>query len=53
VGLGIRKELLRRRGVIACGLTRVGDAPSAQLLAELAWVLDALAVQPASKPLVP
>ena len=53
VGLGVRKELLRRRGVIASGMTRVGDIPSAPLLAELGEVLDALQVQPASKPLVP
>jgi len=53
LGLGIRKELLRRRGVIANGMTRVGTVPAAELLAELGEVLDALAVQPTSKPLVP
>jgi hypothetical protein len=34
-------------------MTRVGDIPSAQLLTELGEVLDALQVQPTSKPLVP
>jgi 4-hydroxy-tetrahydrodipicolinate synthase len=53
VGLGIRKELLRRRGVIAHGATRAGAAPSAELLAELDEVLDALQVHPADTPLVP
>jgi 4-hydroxy-tetrahydrodipicolinate synthase len=53
VGLGIRKELLRRRGVIADGGTRIGAAPSAQLCAELDEVLDALQLQPAGKPLIP
>jgi 4-hydroxy-tetrahydrodipicolinate synthase len=53
VGLGVRKELLRRRGVIAHGMTRVGNAPSAQLLDELGEVLEALELHPASKPLDP
>jgi 4-hydroxy-tetrahydrodipicolinate synthase len=53
VGLGIRKELLRRRGALAHGTTRIGDVPSAQLLAELDEVLGALHLQPAVKPLVP
>jgi hypothetical protein len=53
VGLGIRKKLLRRRGALAHRTTRIGDPPSAQLLAELDEVLDALRLQPAVKPLVP
>lgn len=53
VGLGIRKELLRRRGALAHGTTRIGDPPSAQLLAELDEVLDALHLDPSAKPLVP
>jgi 4-hydroxy-tetrahydrodipicolinate synthase len=53
VGLGIRKELLRRRGVVDCGVTRVGHVPSAQLLGELGEVLEALDLHPASKPLDP
>jgi 4-hydroxy-tetrahydrodipicolinate synthase len=53
VGLGIRKELLRRRGVIADGGTRIGAPLSARLRAELDEVLDALQLQPAGKPLIP
>jgi 4-hydroxy-tetrahydrodipicolinate synthase len=53
VGLGIRKELLRRRGALAHGTTRIGDSPTAQLLAELGEVLDALRLDPSAKPLVP
>jgi 4-hydroxy-tetrahydrodipicolinate synthase len=53
VGLGIRKELLRRRGVIAHGATRSGTAPSGELLAELDQVLEALHVHPASAALIP
>ncbi len=53
VGLGIRKELLRRRGVITGGFTRVGAAPSAQVCGELTEVLDALALRPSAAPLIP
>lgn len=53
IGLGIRKELLRRRGVLAHATSRISDAPSARLLAELDEVLDALQLQPALKPLNP
>jgi 4-hydroxy-tetrahydrodipicolinate synthase len=53
VGLGIRKELLRRRGVIAAGTVRIGDTPAAELTAELDEVLDALHLNPSEKPLVP
>lgn len=53
VGLGIRKELLRRRGVITYGATRVGDVPSGELLAEIDEVLDALRIDPNDRPLVP
>jgi 4-hydroxy-tetrahydrodipicolinate synthase len=53
VGLGIRKELLRRRGVIAAGTVRIGDTPAAELTAELDEVLDALHLSPSEKPLVP
>ncbi|HUY51437.1 MAG TPA: dihydrodipicolinate synthase family protein [Streptosporangiaceae bacterium] len=53
VGLGIRKELLRRRGVITDGCTRIGAAPSARLCAELDEVLDALRLRPAGEPLIP
>ncbi|GEM_PF-255169 len=52
VGLGIRKELLRRRGVIAHAATRIGADPSAPLLAELTEVLDALRLRPDGKALV-
>jgi 4-hydroxy-tetrahydrodipicolinate synthase len=51
VGLGIRKELLRRRGVITDGFARVGAAPSAQVRDELTEVLDALALRPSADPL--
>jgi 4-hydroxy-tetrahydrodipicolinate synthase len=40
VGLGIRKEVLRRRGAIACPRTRSGAALSEDALAELDDVLD-------------
>lgn len=53
VGLGIRKELLHRRGVIADPGTRIGAAASAQLRAELDEVLDALRLRPDSSPLIP
>ncbi len=53
VGLGIRKELLRRRGVIAGGFTRIGTALPGQLRAELDEVLGALGLQPDRKPLTP
>ncbi len=53
VGLGIRKELLRRRGVISDGFARIGGGPSAQLRAELGEVLDALQLQASAKPLTP
>jgi 4-hydroxy-tetrahydrodipicolinate synthase len=53
VGLGIRKELLRRRGVIVDAATRAGAALPAEFRAELDEVLGALGMQPASKPLVP
>ena len=52
VGLGIRKELLRRRGVIAAATARIADAPAARLIAELDEVLDALRIKPSEKPLV-
>jgi 4-hydroxy-tetrahydrodipicolinate synthase len=53
IGLGIRKELLRRRGALAHGTTRIGEPPSPPLLAELDEVLAALHLEPAIKPLVP
>jgi 4-hydroxy-tetrahydrodipicolinate synthase len=53
VGLGIRKELLRRRGALAHGTTRIGDPVSPRLRAELDEVLAALHLEPAVKPLVP
>ncbi|HEX3593404.1 MAG TPA: dihydrodipicolinate synthase family protein [Pseudonocardiaceae bacterium] len=40
VGLGIRKEVLRRRGAIACARTRSGALLSADALAELDEVVD-------------
>ena len=51
VGLGIRKELLRRRGVIAEPVTRIGQPPSSQTLTELDLVLATLGLQPDRKPL--
>ena len=53
IGLGIRKELLRRRGALAHATTRIGDPASAPLRAELDEVLAALHLEPAIKPLVP
>lgn len=39
VGLGIRKEVLRRRGAIACAATRGAPAPTGEAVAELDDVL--------------
>jgi 4-hydroxy-tetrahydrodipicolinate synthase len=51
VGLGIRKEILRRRGVIRCAVSRVGPAALNQsLLAELDEILEELAVETTSSP---
>jgi 4-hydroxy-tetrahydrodipicolinate synthase len=51
VGLSIRKELLRQRGVLECPVVRIGGSPSAQLRAELEQVLAAVHIQPSAKPL--
>ena len=52
VGLGIRKELLRRRGVIKPTDSRGSARPHAALARdELAEVLDALALRPSADPL--
>ncbi|MGH3209215.1 MAG: dihydrodipicolinate synthase family protein [Trebonia sp.] len=53
IGLGIRKELLRRRGALASATTRIGEPPSARLRDELDEVLAALHLEPAVKPLTP
>ncbi|MDT5120387.1 MAG: 4-hydroxy-tetrahydrodipicolinate synthase [Mycobacterium sp.] len=53
VGLSIRKELLRRRGVIRNATARVGpEQASAVLCDELDEVLRELAIEPSAKPLV-
>ena len=51
-GLGIRKEVLRRRGVLATGRTR-GLSPTldAQTLAELDEVLERVRITPSPEPL--
>ena len=53
IGLGIRKELLRRRGVITTPTVRIGSTPAAELTAELDEVLGALHLSPSEKPLAP
>jgi 4-hydroxy-tetrahydrodipicolinate synthase len=51
VGLGIRKEVLRRRGAIATARTRAGGPLSPQALAELDEVLDRVGLTPGRAPL--
>ncbi|WP_426512266.1 dihydrodipicolinate synthase family protein [Dactylosporangium sp. McL0621] len=52
VGLGIRKEVLRRRGVIATARTRaLTPLPDAATLAELDDVLARVGLTPATEPL--
>jgi 4-hydroxy-tetrahydrodipicolinate synthase len=53
IGLGIRKDLLRRRGALAHATTRIGEPPAAALRAELDDVLAALHLAPAPQPLAP
>jgi 4-hydroxy-tetrahydrodipicolinate synthase len=49
IGLGIRKELLKRRGVIKSGTTRIGAArPAPQILTELDDVLKVVGITPSS-----
>jgi 4-hydroxy-tetrahydrodipicolinate synthase len=50
VGLGIRKEVLRRRGAIATARTRTGAALDEDALAELAEVLDRVGLTAARAP---
>ncbi len=52
VGLGIRKEILRRRGVLTCAATRTGPVPDARTLAELDDVLVRVGVLVGPDPLV-
>ena len=53
IGLGIRKELLKRRGVIKSGVTRIGTKqPAPQVLAELDDVLKVVGITPSSSPFV-
>lgn len=51
VGLGIRKEVLRQRGAIASAATRGGASLSADVLAELAQVLQRVGLSPRLEPL--
>lgn len=51
VGLGIRKEVLHRRGAIACPRTRAGAAPSADVTAELDDVLARVGLTATREPI--
>jgi 4-hydroxy-tetrahydrodipicolinate synthase len=53
VGLGVRKELLRRRGALPSTAMRLGAPPGADLLSELDEVLDAVGIVPDSAPFQP
>jgi 4-hydroxy-tetrahydrodipicolinate synthase len=53
VGLGVRKELLRRRGALSSTAMRVSAPPSPDLLRELDEVLDAVGITPGSAPFQP
>lgn len=52
-GLGVRKELLRRRGVIACASTRSTPALGRWVIAELEDLLGRLEVSPSLDRFVP
>jgi 4-hydroxy-tetrahydrodipicolinate synthase len=53
VGLGVRKELLHRRGGLPSTAMRLGAPPSADLLSELDEVLEAVGIVPGSAPFQP
>jgi 4-hydroxy-tetrahydrodipicolinate synthase len=53
VGLAIRKELLRRRGVVRTAVTRRGGTPDASTLEQLGEVLDEVGIQPSPERLFP
>jgi 4-hydroxy-tetrahydrodipicolinate synthase len=53
VGLGVRKELLHRRGALSSTAMRVSGPPSADLLDELDEVLEAVGIVPGSAPFQP
>jgi len=46
VGLGIRKEILRRRGALPTGITRGAPVPDADTLSELDEILERLGLDP-------
>jgi 4-hydroxy-tetrahydrodipicolinate synthase len=50
IGIAIRKELLRRRGVLASAATRMGDRPDPLTLQELDEVLDRVGIAPSPDP---
>jgi 4-hydroxy-tetrahydrodipicolinate synthase len=52
VGLGIRKEVLRRRGAIACAQTRGAPMPGEDAMAEIDDVLARTGLHPDREPLV-
>ena len=51
IGLGIRKELLRRRGALAYARTRIGEPLSPETLGELDEVLSRVEIRPSPNPL--
>lgn len=54
VGLGIRKEVLRRRGALTSATTRgPGGPPDPAALAALDGILDRLGIEPSLEPYVP
>jgi 4-hydroxy-tetrahydrodipicolinate synthase len=53
VGLAIRKELLRRRGVLRTPVTRRGGSPDTATLRQLSEVLDEVGIRPSRERLLP
>lgn len=53
LGLGLRKELLRRRGAIACAATRSSPAPDRSVVEDLKDILRRLEVSPSLDRFVP
>jgi 4-hydroxy-tetrahydrodipicolinate synthase len=53
VGLAIRKEVLRRRGVLRTPVTRRGGAPDAATLQRLGEVLDEVGIRPSAERFLP
>jgi 4-hydroxy-tetrahydrodipicolinate synthase len=53
VGLAIRKELLRRRGVLRTAVTRRGETPEAATVQRLTEVLDEVGIRPSGERLLP